>query len=239
MLALFFWGILGLVVGSFIGAYTYRYPRGISIAKGRSFCPKCKKKISWFDNIPIGSFLFLKGKCRRCGKKISLRYPLIELAGAIGFVIFAPNIFLIFVFSVLLAIFVIDLEEKIIPDELVFAGVFAAFLVFLLTDFNFYASLLAGLGAAGLLLLINLVTRGYGMGLGDVKLALFLGMLLAPTEAMLWLLVSFLFGGAVGFSLLILGKARLKQKIAFGPFLISAFFVVLIWGGVIKKWILL
>jgi len=237
MPTLFFWGMLGLVIGSFIGAYTYRYPRNISIAKGRSFCPKCKKKISWFDNIPIGSFLFLKGRCRRCGKKISLRYPLIELTGAVGFVAFAPNVFLIFTFCLLLAIFIIDLEEKLIPDELVFTGVLAAFLVFLLTDFNFYANLLAGLGAAGFLLLINLASQGRGMGLGDVKLALFLGVLLGPTNTILWLFVSFWLGGAIGLGLLFLGKARLKQEIAFGPFLISAFFVILIWGEIIKKWI--
>src|SRR3972149_701928 len=80
---------LGLVVGSFLGAFSYRKPRGISIIVGRSFCPHCKSKIAWFHNIPLFSFLFLRGRCRECGKKISRRYPLLEAGTAGLFLAFA------------------------------------------------------------------------------------------------------------------------------------------------------
>ena len=235
MLVLF--AVVGLVVGSFIGAYTYRYPRKISIARGRSFCPKCGKKIAWFDNLPVVSYLVLKGKCRHCGKKVSLRYPLIELGSGIGFVLLAPDLFLIFIFSVLLAIFVIDLETQIIPDELVFLGLTTTLLVFLFQDFNFYANLLAGLGGASFLLLVNLLTRGRGMGLGDVKLAFWLGTFLGPVATISWLTTAFWLGGILGIFLLLLGRAKLKQKIAFGPFLIISFFVILKYGEVLRQWL--
>ncbi len=80
--------LLGLSVGSFLGAFTYRFPKGLNIASGRSFCPHCKAKIVWYDNIPLLSYLLLAGKCRNCGEKISLRYPVIEGAVAIGFLYF-------------------------------------------------------------------------------------------------------------------------------------------------------
>jgi leader peptidase (prepilin peptidase)/N-methyltransferase len=227
--------LLGLVVGSFIGAYTYRYPKGISIARGRSFCPKCGQGIAWFDNLPVVSYFLLKGRCRACGRQISLRYPLIELGCAIGFVALAPNILSIFIFSVLLAIFIIDLEAMTIPDELVFLGLLVTLLVYFFQDFNFYANLLTGLGAAGFLLLVNLLTRGQGMGLGDVKLAILLGVILGPINALSWLLLAFWLGAGVGLVLLILGQAKWKQKVAFGPFLIASFFVILKWGWVINR----
>ena len=86
---LFFIFVTGLVVGSFLGAYTYRAPLSKTIKRGRSFCPKCKKKIIWYDNIPLLSFLLLKGKCRNCQQNISLRYPLIELSTGIMFFLIA------------------------------------------------------------------------------------------------------------------------------------------------------
>src|SRR3972149_3480762 len=121
-------GLIGLCVGSFISAFSYRWPRRIDFFWGRSFCPKCKHPIAWYDNIPVVSFLLLGGKCRRCKKSISPRYPLIELSCALGFVllglkytelsVFLPLgghavVFLLLLlsfFSLLVAIFVIDLE---------------------------------------------------------------------------------------------------------------------------------
>ena len=77
--------VMGLVIGSFLGAFTYRWGKGLSVADGRSFCPHCKAKISWLDNVPVVSYLLLKGKCRSGGNKISLRYPAIELSTALLF----------------------------------------------------------------------------------------------------------------------------------------------------------
>lgn len=218
--------VFGLIVGSFLGAFTYRYPRGISILTGRSYCPSCKKKLAWYDNIPLISFIFLKGKCRNCGKRISWRDPAIELATGLGFVgiwflhsDFISLPFLLLAFSLLIAIFVIDLESKVIPDELVFLG-FGLVVFFLLVSrpASFFANLAAGFGAAAFLLLLNLATRGKGMGLGDVKFAVFGGSLLGWPGTVVWLFLAFLTGAVVGSILILAKKLSFGKQIAFGPF---------------------
>jgi len=211
--------VFGLVVGSFISAFTYRYPRKIQFLTGRSFCPKCKKTISWFDNIPVLSFILLGGWCRKCKKPISRRYPLIELAGGIGFLLIGFNLPWLAIYCVLLAIFVIDFEKQIIPDELIFWGMF--FALFLTPD-SLAGALLAGFLSATILLLIHLITRGRGMGLGDVKFAVLGGMIVGLKLSLAWLFLAFLTGGIVGVILILGGKKKLKDKIAFGPFLVTA-----------------
>jgi len=230
--------IFGLVVGSFLGAYTYRYPRGISVLRGRSVCPKCKKNLVWYDNLPILSFLLLRGRCRRCGKRISWRYPAIELTTALGFVAagrLAPNwlvlAVLLIIFSLLVAIFVIDLEEKTIPDELVFLGFgLTMFYLFLADSPGLFVNLAVGFGTALFLLFVHLASRGRGMGLGDVKLAVFGGTLLGWPEAAIWLFVAFLTGAVVGTILVLAKKAAFGKPIAFGPFLVVSLIIVSIWG---------
>ena len=226
--------VLGLVFGSFVGAFTYRYPRKFQFVKGRSFCPNCKKEIAWFDNIPLLSFLLLWGRCRNCRKRISFRYPLIELTAGIGFLLIGFNAFWLAIFLILLAIFVIDCEHQIIPDDLVFLGLAFSLYVVRYTP---YSSLFAGFFAASLLLLIHLVTRGRGMGLGDVKFAVLGGALVGLRMAPVWLLLAFLTGGAVGVILILAGKAKLKSKIAFGPFLIISIALTLAYGEKIIVWI--
>ncbi|TEU02142.1 prepilin peptidase [Candidatus Woesebacteria bacterium] len=230
--------IFGLVMGSFLGAYTFRYPRGISVLRGRSVCPKCKKNLVWYDNIPVLSFILLKGRCRECGKKISLRYPLIELATALGFVgiwfLFLEPVFLVFlilIFSLLVAVFVIDLEQKIVPDELVFTGFgLTVFYLLLISPSTLFTSLAAGFGAALFLLLVHLATRGRGMGLGDVKFAVFAGTLLGWPMMPVWLFTAFLTGAVVGTILVLAKKVSFGKQIAFGPFLVISLIIVFIWG---------
>jgi len=218
--------LLGAVFGSFVSAYTFRYPKGIAVTKGRSFCPHCKAQIVWFDNIPLLSFLILGGHCRHCHKKISFRYPLIELIAAVGFLIIGWNFFWLIMFLILLSIFVIDLEHQIIPDSLVFPGL--ALSLFIASP-ALYGNFFVGFLAATLLLLVHLATRGRGMGLGDVKFAVLGGMLTGALMP-IWLLAAFLTGGIAGVILIFAGRAKLKTKIAFGPFLIIAIPACLIWG---------
>ncbi len=251
-LALF---VFGLIAGSFLSAYTYRAPLGKSVKKGRSICPRCKKKISWYDNIPLLSFLLLKGKCRNCKKKISFRYPLIELTTAMGFVgvyyllsacritslslicdwktklgPIAPLFFLL-IFLILLSIFIIDVEKKVILDELSFAGLALVFFVLLsIHPSDLFIHLVSGFGAALFLLLIHILTSGKGMGLGDVKLALFLGTLVGWPLVVVWLFVAFLTGAVIGTILLLGRKIAFGKHIAFGPFLVLALIITLIWG---------
>lgn len=255
--------IFGLLVGSFLSAYTYRLPLGKSVRSGRSRCPSCKGIINWYDNIPLLSFLLLKGKCRRCGKKISIRYPVIELTSAMGFVgiyylltvcgnaspLFSNLVcswqtklgilslpFMLLIFSIVLMIFIIDLEKKIIPDELSLFGLVLVFLSLLLFDpSSLYIHLLTGFGAGVFLLLLHILTRGKGMGLGDVKLALFLGSLLGWPWTAVWLFGAFLTGAIVGSILILIKKISFGRQIAFGPFLILSLVITLIWGETLLR----
>jgi len=259
--------VYGLIAGSFLTAYTYRLPIGMSIKKGRSICPNCKKKISWYDNIPLLSFILLKGKCRKCGKKISIRYPLIEFVAVTGFVgiyyllnscgtnsmLSASYVcswqarlgtltlpFMLLVFLTVLAIFIIDLEKRIIPDELSFFGLALIFLSLLLIDPSvLYIHLLSGFGAAIFILLIHIVTSGKGMGLGDVKLALYIGAFLGWPGTAVWLFGAFLTGAIVGSILILIKKTSFGRQIAFGPFLILSLIITLIWGEALLRWYLL
>lgn len=235
--------LAGLVFGSFISAITWRIPRGIKILdlKSRSICPKCKKEISWYDNIPLLSFILLGGKCRCCNKHISWRYPIIELATGIGFlVIFTlqglslQGVYSIVIFLILEAIFVIDFEHQIIPDDLVFIGF--ALCVFLIPNFSFpISNLFAGFACASILLFIHFVTNGKGMGLGDVKFAILGGIIVGLRLSLIWLFLSFLTGAVIGIILILGKKAGLKSQIAFGPFLIIAIPITLVFGNVIIK----
>ena len=225
MWILFTLALFGLVMGSFIGAVSYRIPRNLKFIKGRSFCDSCKKSLKWFNNIPLLSFLVLGGRSSCCGKRISFRYPLIEIAAFMGVVftyLLTSNLIFVFLFLVLLTIFVIDVESQIIPDNL-------SILVFLsgiLYSFSF-EHLFAGFFLSFLILLIFLLTKGKGMGLGDVKLTLGLGVWLGFSKGFLFLLLSFLVGGIFASILLLTKKAKMKTKIAFGPFLIIGFLITL------------
>jgi len=240
--------LIGLIFGSFISAITWRIPRGIKILdlKARSICPKCKNEIKWYDNIPLLSFLILGGRCRSCKKKISARYPLIELSTALGFVaisylatgldgLYSILIYLI-LFVILFSIFVIDFEHQIIPDDLVYLGM----MVSLFAQFfgprpiclgqTILANIFAGFLSATLLLLIHLITKGKGMGLGDVKFAVLGGLIVGLKLSLIWLFLAFLTGAVAGIILILVKKAGLKSKIAFGPFLIIAIPLALIFG---------
>lgn len=237
--------VFGLIIGSFIGAFSYRYPRELSVLKGRSICPNCKEKISLFDNIPLLSYLFLRGKCRSCGNKIALRYPLIEFSTAVVFILVALSLqgpspqglptgalalpYLLVIAGIIISVFVIDFENQIIPDELVFFAF--ALTGFLLLDNNqLYAHLLSGFLAALCLLALHLITLGRGMGLGDVKLALFGGVFFGVRLTITWLFLSFIIGALVGLILIAVGKAKFGKHIAFGPFMVISFFITLFWG---------
>lgn len=221
--------LLGLIIGSFISAITYRIPKKIDFIKGRSFCDSCKKKLAWYDNIPLFSFLLYKGKSRCCEKKISIRYPLIELVSVIGAVVawlFFGNLAFVILFFLTLCIFIIDLEHQIIPDELTWIILLLGLIA---NSQSPMTVLFSAFFLSLLLLFLHLITKGRGMGLGDVKLAVALGLWLGLEKGIIWLILAFIIGGIVASILLLLKKAKLKTKIAFGPFLIIAFWLILLW----------
>lgn len=229
LLTLLFLFLISTSLGSFLSALTYRYVRGIDFISGHSFCDNCGRKLKWYLNIPLLSFVFLRGKSFCCNKAISLRYPIIELVTFLVFTLFffnsSPFSYYI-IFLVTFVILIVDLEVQIIPDE--FSWLIILIALFMIPSGNLYSYLFSGFFSAFLLLILNLITKGRGMGLGDVKLAIGLGMFFNMDKPFYWLAISFIIGGIVSAILLILKKAHLKSKIAFGPFLIIGYWCFLL-----------
>lgn len=233
--------LVGLAVGSFANVLIDRLPKGESVLVGRSRCDWCKKTLRWYELIPVISFVIQGGRCRRCHKPLSIQYPLIELISAIGFVILYSlfsskslnlQISSYLIFLSLLVIFVSDLKYQIIPDSMIILGLIGAIGQIGAKTNNLFA----GVGAAAFFLLLFLVTRGRGLGLGDVKLAFLLGLLLGFPSIIVALYGAFLTGAIVGVILIVRGQKKLQSKIAFGPFLIIGYCIALVWSDQIIYW---
>lgn len=246
--------ILGLIVGSFIGSLTWRVSKGITLG-GRSFCPNCRSPISWQDNIPILSYLLLSSRCRSCGRKISIRYPLVELTtglvfgviGVIGDVGVAGGYrvwlgdfalpFFLGIAALLIAIAVVDLEHMIIPDLFVGVGILVSILILLFFPSpTLFIHIFWATAASFSILFLNFITFGQGMGLGDVKLSVLLGLVLGE-YTFLSMFVAVLLGAVVGIILILFGRTRLRQPIPFGPFLILGAFITLLFGDMMVVWL--
>jgi prepilin signal peptidase PulO-like enzyme (type II secretory pathway) len=264
----FFVFSLGLCIGSFLNCAIYRLERKESFVKGRSYCPHCKHVLIWLDLVPVVSFLFLGGKCRYCHKKISLQYPLIEIITAIMFLLIfnfqVPSIsqfsiidiinlvFLWYVVSSLITIFIYDLKHYLIPDIVLFPAIMISFLyrclnisnlsLFRTWSLGFWIFiplinyLVASVLASAFFLVIFIVSKGRWMGFGDVKLAILLGLLVGFPNILVALFLSFLFGAIIGVLLIFLQKKGLKSEMPFAPFLILGTFLALLWGQEIIQW---
>lgn len=240
--------VYGLLIGSFLNVLIYRIPREENVAWPGSHCPFCNHKLSWYDNIPIFSYLFLKGKCRYCKTSISLQYPLIEGLNAITylflFISFGLSITFIFyalICSVLIAIAIIDLKELIIPDSLVLSiiGVTIIYKILSYLLYNQSPEILAsilGLALAGGLFLAIIILSGGGMGGGDVTLIGALGFILGVKYILLTIFISFMLGAIISLGLLATKIKTKKDPIPFGPFIILAFFIVLLYGESLIGW---
>lgn len=233
VLVLFF-TIFGLLIGSFLNALIYRLPRGINIAFPRSSCTKCKKIIFWYENIPIFSYIFLKGQCSRCKTRISLQYPFVEfLVSWFAFSI-APrdleassllNFFFFFsIFCAFLVHFIIDLKHQILPDSVT---IYVASLFLLISIFNkplvFWT--FGGLIGLGFPLLVTWVfykLKGeVGLGGGDIKLYGALGIYLGPVGIMQNIFLSCFLGAIIGLLMIAFKVMKKENPIPFGPFIIA------------------
>lgn len=224
--------LIGLALGSFSNVCIYRIPQRKSILLPRSFCPKCGAKIRFYDNIPLLSYIFLKGRCRDCKTKISVQYPLVEFITSALLVLaylrfglswdFAARSILI-LFMILT--FFIDLKHRIIPDVLTFPGIILGFLLsFVVTSPSVLNSLLGILVGGGMFylsaILGELLFKKESMGGGDIKLAMMLGAFLGWQNIILVLLLSALLGSLIGGVALFLSKdVKQTRTIPFGPFL--------------------
>lgn len=249
--------IIGLTVGSFLNVCIYRLPRNISIVTPPSSCPSCHQKIRPIDNIPVISYLLLRGRCKFCGGKISIRYPFVELLNGLLYLFvfytfgFGWHLIPLFAFlSAMIVITFIDLDFQIIPDVITLPGIIIGVLsaTFLLVDpLQNYTSSNAKVGllnsiiglflGGGLFYLIALVSKG-GMGGGDIKLMAMIGAFLGWKAVLMVTLIGSLTGSIVGIFLMIFkGKDR-KTKIPFGPFLALGSIITLFFGSAILDWYL-
>ncbi|GAB6267284.1 MAG: A24 family peptidase [Smithella sp.] len=234
--------IFGAAIGSFLNVCIFRLPAETSIVKPRSQCPHCKHPLRYYDNIPLISFFFLRGKCRDCGGAISWRYPLVELITALlALLLFLKfgltlSFLIYFIFTaVLIVITFIDLDHQIIPDILTLPGIPIFFLAAIfLVKIPWMEALIGLLIGGGVLLAIafvyELLTKREGMGGGDIKLLAMIGGFLGWKSLIFILLFSSLAGAIVGITAMIIKKQDMKYAVPFGPFLSAAAVAYLFWG---------
>lgn len=242
--------ILGAVVGSFLNVCICRLPRDESIVSPPSHCPNCSCGIRWYDNIPLISYLLLRGKCRGCGTRISPQYPLVELLNGLLtlalFLRFGPtfSFLVLFLFcSALVVITFIDLEHQIIPDEISLPGILLGFLFsFFMPGHTWLNSVIGILLGGGSLLLVasgyHWLTGKEGMGGGDIKLLAMMGAFLGWKAIPFIIFASSLVGSVIGISLMLIKKKDSKLAIPFGPYLAFAAILYIFYGRPLIHWYL-
>ncbi len=227
-----YWFIVGTTVGSFLGVIIDRLPNEKSIIWGRSHCDFCKKNLRWFELIPILSFVFSNGKCLRCHKALSLRYPFYEIVTGMIFVVLwmiSGGIVSTFagmclIACSLLAITIIDLDHMLIPDLLVVSTIIGTIVLFLQSNQSLMGflknNLLTAVVSYMLFYALWAGTKRRGIGFGDVKLAFALGLLVGYPQVIISLYGAFLTGAGVAIILMLYGKKTMKSAVPFGPFLV-------------------
>lgn len=240
-----FFGILGLLVGSFLNVCIDRLPAKKSLAYPSSHCDTCQHPLKPWDNIPVFSYLWLRGKCRYCGARIPQRILWVELSTGILFAFLFWRYGLTFEFPliafytcILLVLAVIDLRHKLILNVIVYpAAAIALIIGFFLPEFDIYKGVLGGAIGFAILMIPALVSRT-GMGWGDVKMAGLIGLMTGYPRVFAGLLGGIILGGVTAVTLIILKKKTRKDTIPFGPFLALGAFLALIYGQEIIDWYL-
>jgi leader peptidase (prepilin peptidase)/N-methyltransferase len=240
--------ILGLIVGSFSNVCIYRIPRNESIIYPASHCPKCRSNISLKDNIPLISYILLKGRCRNCKSKISIQYPIVEfLTGLIYLIIYLiygfsiQTIIYIILSSALIIIAFIDLNEQIVPDVISLPGIVIGFIISFFVPYISYINSALGVVVGGGIILIigiagSVIFKKEAMGGGDVKLAAMIGAFLGWRYIIISLFLGFFLGALAGI-ILILSKIKSREDtVPFGPFIVLGSFITLLWGEQIISW---
>ncbi len=246
---LLFLFLLGLIIGSFLNAWIWRTRHGKSIAHGRSMCPDCKRTLGFFDLVPVVSYIFLKGKCRYCHKHISVQYPLVEIVtgllfacigymywdvGLISNVIFTRDLIIV---ALLVAIFVYDFLYMEILDRMTTIPAIVLFILSLFFGWNEWGRMLVGIGiGAGFFLLQYVLSKGKWIGGGDIRLGLFMGVILGYPRIILALFIAYIIGAAVSLVLIAMKKKQLVSETPFGTYLTIATFIAMLWGDKIVTW---
>ena len=266
MLAIILAFLGGLLIGSFLNVCVHRLPRDLSVVRPRSYCPHCEKMIAWYDNIPLVSYAALGGRCRHCHERISVRYPIVELATGLAFAVcvaaLGPSLpalkYAIFS-AILITLIASDLEERILPDEFTLGGTLVGLVMaaFVFLDPEFISLLLplklgprghslaesafgALLGSGSIWLvgfLYEKIRHREGLGLGDVKMIAMIGAFLGLRMALLTLMLASLLGAIVGLIYVVATrKDSSTYELPFGSFLGLAALIVGLFGQVIVVW---
>lgn len=247
--------VLGLCLGSFVNMLIYRVAINYKLEsikfkvknKNRSHCDYCGKQLHWYENIPVFSWLFLRGKTKCCHKKLSSLYPIVELVTGILMVFifnkfnllsghFSLSIEIIQLFiltmivTLLVFLTVFDFKYMILPDFAVIILIIVSFLGVVFDEPNIIPYLISAFVASGFLYFLYLITKKKGIGFGDIKLAIFMGLFLGWPKIIVAMYIAFIFGAVVGVIGMGLKKITKKSKIAFGPFLILGTIIAWIWG---------
>jgi leader peptidase (prepilin peptidase) / N-methyltransferase len=237
--------IFGLIIGSFCNVVIYRLPQGASIITPASHCPSCRTPIRPWDNIPLLSYLLLRGRCRACKESFSPRYPSVELLTGVLFVLLwlkvgfnTPLAIYAALTSTLLTVALIDYDHKIIPNTITLPGIVIGLgLSLWALPITPLASLLGLLVGGTLFYLIAVISKG-GMGGGDIKLIAMIGAFLGWQGALFTIFSGALLGSLVGVTLMLLGKKGRKDKVPFGPFLSCGAILFMLSGDNLVQWYL-
>jgi leader peptidase (prepilin peptidase) / N-methyltransferase len=240
-----FAAIFGSTIGSFLNVCIYRLPRRESIVWPRSACPHCRRNLAWYENLPIVSYIWLRGRCRTCRGAISIRYPIVEaltaamFAGAAWY--YGPSMLLVsrLVFGcALIVLFAIDLEHHLLPNAITLPGIVAGFLFSFVTDPGWTASLVGIVFGGGLLYAIAeayyRIRHEEGLGMGDVKMLAMIGAFIGWQLTLLTLMTASLAGSVIGLGLLATGRGSMKYALPFGTFLaLGAAFAAVLGPGLL------
>ena len=240
-------GLFGLCIGSFLNVVIYRLPLGQSLATPPSRCRKCGYSLRWFDNIPLLSWVFLRGRCRNCGINVSWQYPVVELVTGALFVLvvwltppgplLASRLLLV---CILIALFGIDLEHQILPNVITLPGIAIGVLLSLIAPPGWKDSLIGVLLGGGLLYAIAgayyLWRREEGMGMGDVKMLAMLGAFLGWKAVLVTVILASFAGAFVGLGMMAVQRGGMKYALPFGTFLAIGAVVAMFVGEPLVAW---
>jgi len=248
--------VFGTIVGSFLNVVILRLKKNKSIIKTCSHCPRCRKKLEWYELIPLVSFFIQHGKCRRCHKKISWQYPIVEFLTGLVFLLIVVYfgdfsfygivniLYLLIISGFLIVIFVYDFKYYLVSDRIIYPAVAIAFfydvyLSLITNQFSvFFYSILGAVIMGGFFLFWVLVSKGKWMGMGDIKIGVLLGLIFGIYQLFTALFLTFFMGAIVSLILMALKKKKLKSQIPLGPFLTAAAFITLFWGNYLLDWYL-
>ena len=240
-------GLFGLIVGSFLNVCIYRLPRHESVHWPGSHCTVCNRSLAWYENIPIVSWVVLRGRCRTCGDPISVMYPVVEAVTALVFVAgysiygLTPLLAARLLFAcAMIVLFAIDLRHYILPDAITLPGIVVGFALSFVLPPGWLASLIGMLAGGGVLFAIAEAyfrLRGIeGLGMGDVKMLAMIGAFLGWQLMLLTLVLASFAGSLLGLALIASGRGSMKLKLPFGTFLAVGALVAAVVGEPILEW---